>query len=163
VIIMPRISPCLKAVSLCLLAYGGLAFAQQPAQQPAPQQQAQQPAQQPPSDKPPKLERVEPGSEIPATTLPSRAGTQIKEKKQGGVVTEVEVRAGGSHYYMKPNVPAGNAQPGDVQSSAIHPPQWKVLEFDLNRKRKEAGATEGPAENAPAPATAPAPPPPATK
>lgn len=162
---MPRISPCLKAVSLCLLAYGGLAFAQQqPQPQQAPQQQAQQqPAQQPPSEKPPKLERVEPGSEIPATTLPSRAGTQIKERKQGGVVTEVEVRAGGSHYYMKPNVPAGNAQPGDVQSSAIRAPQWPVLEFDMNRKRKEAAATEGPAGNAPAPAAAPAPPPPATK
>ena len=158
---MPRISPCLKAVSLCLLAYGGLAFAQQ--QQPQPQPAPQQQGQQPPSDKPPKLERVEPGSETPATTIPPRRGTQIKEKKQGGVVTEVEVFSGGSHYYMKPNVPAGNAQPGDVESSAIRAPQWKVLEFDMNRKRKEAGATEGPAEGAPAPAAVPAPPPPAAK
>ncbi len=158
---MPRISPCLKALPVCLLAYAGLAFAPQPAP-PAPQPPQQQ-AQQPPSDKPPKLERVEPGSETPATTIPPRRGTQIKEKKQGGVVTEVEVRSGGSHYYMKPNVPAGNAQPGDVQSSSLRAPQWKVLEFDMNRKRKEAGATEGPAEGAPAPAAVPAPPPPATK
>jgi hypothetical protein len=158
VIIMPRISPCLKAVSLCLLAYGGLAFAQQPAQ-PAQQQQAQQP----PGEKPPKLERIEPGSEVPATTLPPRGRTQIKEKKQGGVVTEVEVQSSGSHYYMKPNVPAGNAQPGDVQSSAIRAPQWKVLEFDFNRKRKEAAEAAAAAEAGAAPAVAPPPPPPATK
>lgn len=156
---MPRISPRLKAVSLCLLAYGGLAFAQQPQQQPQARQAPQQQAPQPPSDKPPKLERVEP-SELPTTTIPARRRTEIKEKKQGGVVTEVEVRSGPSHYYMKPNVPAGNAQPGDVQSSAIRAPQWQVLEFDGNRKRKEAGATEGPAQAAPA---AVPPPPPATK
>jgi hypothetical protein len=144
---MPRTSPCLKVMSLCLLAHAGFAFAQQ-----------QQAPQQPPSDKPPKLERIEPGSDVPATTLPPPSRTQIKEKKQGGQVTEVEVKSGKSHYTMKPNAPAGNAQPGDAESSAIRAPQWQVLEFDLNRKKKAGAAA---AENA-APA-AEAPPPPAQK
>jgi hypothetical protein len=142
---MSRTSTCLKTLTLCLLAHAGLAGAQQ--QTPAP-----------PSDKPPKLERIEPGSDVPATTIPSRRGTQIKEKKQGGQVTEVEVNAGGSHYTMRPNTPAGNAQPGDAEASAVRAPQWQVLEFDLNAKRKAAGAS---AEGAPAPATAPPPPAPA--
>lgn len=145
---MPRPSPCLKVLSLCLLAHAGLAVAQQQAQS-AP----------PPSDKPPKLERIEPGSDVPATTLPPPGRTRITEKKQGGQVTEVEVQSGKSHYYLKPNVPAGNAQPGDVESSQIRPPQWQVFEFDLNRKKKAAAAAAGAA----APAEAPPPPAPAGK
>ena len=137
---MPRTYPCLKVLSLCLLAHAGLAAAQQQAQ-----------SSPPPSDKPPKLERIEPGSDVPATTLPPPGRTQITEKKQGGQVTEVEVHSGKSHYYLKPNVPAGNAQPGDVESSAIRPPQWQVFEFDLNRKKKAAAAAAGAAPEAPPP------------
>jgi hypothetical protein len=61
---------------------------------------------------------------------------------------------------MRPNTPAGNAQPGDANSSAIRAPQWQVLEFDMNAKRKAAGAST---EGAPAPAEAPPPPAPASK
>lgn len=143
---MPRTSPCLKLLSLCLLAHASIALAQQ---------------QQPPSDKPPALEKIEPGSDVPATTIPPRGRTQIKEKKQGGQVTEVEVRSGKSHYYMKPNVPAGNAQPGDAESGAVRAPQWQVLEFDLNRKKK--AAAEAAAAGAAAPADVPPPPAPAGK
>jgi hypothetical protein len=144
---MSRTSTRLATLTLCLLAHAGMAGAQQ------------QPAQPQPTDRPPKLERIEPGSDVPATTIPSRRGTQITETKQHGQTTEVQVNAGGSRYTMRPNTPAGNAQPGDAESSAVRAPQWQVLEFDLNAKRKAAGA---PAEAAPAPAPAraEAPPPP---
>jgi hypothetical protein len=147
--IMARTPILLPGLALCLLAAGGLAQAQQ---QPAP------------SDKPPKLERIEPGSDVPATTIPSRPGTQIKQKKEGGRVTEVEVTAGKSHYIVKPNTPAGNAQPGDAESSAVRAPQWQVFQFDLNRKRKAAGAAAAqPSEAEPAAAEAPPPPRPAAE
>jgi hypothetical protein len=142
---MPRKSFCLKILSLCLLAHAGLAAAQQ---------------QPPPSEAPPRLERIEPGSDVPATTLPPPQGTTITEKKQGGLVTEVQVQTPVSTYTMRPNVPAGNAQPGDAQSSAIRAPQWTVLEFDLSGKK---GAATGSADAAAQTADAPPPPPPAKK
>jgi hypothetical protein len=150
--IMPRTRPSLKLLSLCLLGYASLASAQQ----------TQAP---PPSEKPPKLERIEPGSDVPATTIPPKGGTQIREKKQGGQVTEVDVQAGPSHYTMRPNTPAGNAQPGTVESgTTVTTPQWQVFEFDLNRKRKQGEAGSGAAPgDSPAAADAPPPPRPAGK
>src|SRR3954469_7496678 len=77
-------------------------------------------AQNTPSSAPPKLERIEEGSDTPITVTPPKgANRKITEKKEGGRVTEVKVQSGKSTYYMQPNVPAGNAQPGDAQSSAI--------------------------------------------
>jgi hypothetical protein len=128
------------AALLALATQAGLAAAQQQATQPTP------------SPAPPKLERIEPGSDIPATTIPPKRGTEIKETREGGQVTEVEVTTpGGSHYYMKPN-----AQPGNAQTNAIRAPQWKVGEFDLSGKRK---ATSESGTNAPTTADAPPPPP----
>jgi hypothetical protein len=138
--IMSRTSICFTTLTLCLLAHAGIATAQQP-----------------PSEAPPKLERIEPGSDVPATTVEPRARTRITEKKQGGVVTEVEVQSGKSTYVMKPNVPAGNAQPGDAESSRIRPPQWKVLEFDLTGKKRKSGIAT--ADEAAADVPAPPPPP----
>jgi hypothetical protein len=140
--IMSRTSTCLKTLALCLLAHASMAGAQQQQQQP-------------PSDKPPKLERIEPGSDVPATTIPPKPRTEIKERKQGGQVTEVEVQSGSSHYYMRPNVPAGNAQPGDAESGAVRAPQWQVMEFDLTGRRKAAPPA---GEGTPAPAEVPPPP-----
>jgi hypothetical protein len=137
---MSRITTCLNTLTLCLLAYVPLAQAQQP-----------------PSDKPPKLERIEPGSDVPATNIPPRRGTQIKEKKQNGQVTEVEVTSGKSHYTMRPTNAYGNAQPGDAQSS-IRAPEWSVFQFDLNGKRKAASGTQAEAVEG-APVTNVAPPP----
>jgi hypothetical protein len=147
---MSRTSTCLSTLTLCLLAHASVAGAQQQAQQ-----QQQQP--QPPSDKPPPLERIEPGSDVPATTIPPRPRTQIKETRQNGQVTEVQVTSGGSHYTMRPNTPAGNAQPGDAESSAVRAPQWQVLEWDLNGKRKAAvPGGESPQAEAPPPRPEPA-------
>lgn len=146
---MPRTLPCLKIVSLCLLAHAPLAFAQQPARQT------------PPGEAPPRLERIEPGSDVPATTLPPKTGTRIIEKKQGGQVTEVEVQAGPSRYIMRPNVPAGNAQPGTAEAGSVRAPQWQVLEFDIGKVKKSTG--EGAGETPAAQVDAPPPPPPAKK
>lgn len=110
-------------------------------------------AQQKPSEQPPKLDVIEPGSDVPAVIAPRAGGTKITEKKEGGVVTEVKVKSGKSSYTMKPNVPAGNAQPGDAVSSQIRAPQWTVMEFDLLKKKKtQAGSAE--TVDAPPPTTA---------
>ncbi len=140
---MLRTSRLFSALSLSLLA--GAAFAQ---------------AQQKPSDAPPKLEVIEEGSDTPITVAPPRSstgGAKITETKEGGRVTEAKVKSGKSSYTMKPNIPAGNAQPGDAQSSAIRAPQWTVLEFDLGGKKKNTDKEAVP--DAPARATAPPPPP----
>jgi hypothetical protein len=142
-----------SSLALLLAAQAGTALAQQPAQA---QTQQAAPPQSTQNQAPPKLERVEPGSDVPATTIPSRERTRIKETRDGGQVTEVEVNSSGSHYYMKPNNPAGNAQPGTVTGERVRAPQWKVGEFDLSGKRKAASEA---GTNAPAPADAPPPPP----
>ncbi len=142
---LPLLAPCL---GLLLAAQAGAALAQQ-SSQPAPPQSTQNQA-------PPKLERVEPGSDVPATNIPSRERSNIKETREGGQVTEVEVTSSGSHYYMKPNNPPGNAVPGSASGNSIRAPQWKVGEFDLSGKRK-AAAENG--ANAPAAADVPPPPP----
>jgi hypothetical protein len=135
---MPRPFSCWKILSLCLLAHAGLATAQQP-----------------PSEAPPKLERIEPGSDTPATTVPDRGRTKIIEKKQGGQVTEVQVQSGKSRYTMKPR-PPGTARPGDTESTSLRGPQWEVLEFDLGKKKKGAAGTPTAADAPPPPAPAPA-------
>ena len=159
---MLRSTPRFALLTLCLLA--GSAAAQQatlPPTQPTPTPPQNQ---QRPSDAPPELERIEPGSDTPATTIPPRQRTKINERRSNdGTVTQVEVESGPSRYTMKPNVPAGNAQPGDAQSSAIRAPQWQVMEFDFGNPKKQ-GATEQPVAPAPAkpgvPVRAEAPPPP---
>jgi len=139
---MPRIPSRLPLLAVLLAVQAGFASAQQ---------STPQSTQTPP---PPRLERVEPGSDTPATNIPSRTRTQIKETRDGGQVTEVEVNSSGSHYYMKPNTPPGNAVPGSASGNSIRAPQWKVGEFDLSGKRKAAADT-----NAPAAADVPPPPP----
>jgi hypothetical protein len=135
---MLRTSSIWKIFSLCLLAHLSLAQAQQT-----------------PSSAPPKLERIEEGSDAPITIAPkaSRGQAKIVEKKEGGRVTEVTVQSGKSTYIMKPNIPPGNAQPGDAESSAIRAPQWKVLEFDIGKKKQKERQEE-------AAASVPPPPPP---
>ena len=173
---MLRSTPRFALLTLCLFAHAGLASAQpttppQTQTQPAPR--ATTPAapaqQQRPSDAPPQLERIEPGSDVPAVTIPPRKGTVITEKRgNDGKVNEVEVQAGPSRYTMKPNVAPGNAQPGDISGSSIRAPQWQVMEFDFGNPKKQ-NTDEQPAAAAPArtgaagtiPARADVPPPPA--
>lgn len=143
---MPRTFPRLT-LSIALLACAGAVCAQtaqtgqtSPAPAPAATGQTQ-------------TERIE--QEGPATNVEPRRGTQIREKRSNGQVTEVEVQSGPSRYTLKPNVPAGNAVPGDAQSSAFRAPQWQVMEFDLNGKRKAAAEAEAAAAAAAAGTTGP--------
>jgi len=139
---LPLLATCL---TLLLAAQAGPALAQQSTQ----------------DQSPPKLERVEPGSDVPASTIPSRTRTQITETRNGGQVTEVQVNSSGSHYVLKPNTPAGNGVPGTATGNAIRAPQWTVGEFDLSGKRRAANEA---GSNVPAAADAPPPPrPPADK
>lgn len=145
--------------TLCLLACAGLAVAQtqQQSQQQSQQQiqQQSQPAGQQqarPAQTPPQLDRIEPGSDEPATTIPPRERTKITERRgNDGMVKEVVVESGPSRYIMKPHNPPGTALPGDAMSSAIRAPQWQVLEFDIGNPKKE---TDDPAAAAPSPAPA---------
>lgn len=130
-------------IALVLAANSGLALAQQSTPQTTP------------NPAPPKLETVEPGSDVPATNIPPRRGTQIDEKRaDDGQVTEVDVTAGGSHYSMKPNNLPGNAVPGSVTGNQVRGATWTVGTFDLSGKRHATSAT---GQNAP---TSDAPPPP---
>lgn len=148
---MLRTSSRLKLLTLCLIAHAGLAAAQSQQQAPAQQQR--------PAQTPPQLERIEPGSDTPATTIPPKERTRITEKRANdGSVTEVEVQSGKSRYIMKPNVAPGNAQPGDAQSSAIRAPQWQVMEFDFGNPKKQqtdqANSAPTPVASSPSPAPA---------
>jgi hypothetical protein len=170
---MLRTSSRLKLLALPLLLSAGFASAQQqmpaqPGQQPGQQtgqsqtQQQTQP-QQRPSQQPPQLERIEPGSDTPATTIPPKERTRIKEKRDNrGQVTEVEVQSGPSRYTLKPNTQVGTALPGDAMSSQ-RGPQWTVKEFDFGNPKKQDTANQ-PVSPAPAkpgvPARADVPPPP---
>ncbi|WP_229507892.1 DUF2782 domain-containing protein [Massilia sp. Dwa41.01b] len=129
---MLRTFPRLSLLTIALLAGAGTAAAQ--TGNPTTATPATAGAQQ--AGQPPGTEPIERGSDEPATRIEPRRGTQIKEKRNNGQVTEVEVRSGKSHYIMRPNQAAGNAQAGDAQSSAFRAPQWQVMEFDLNAKKK---------------------------
>lgn len=90
-----------------------------------------------PSDAPPApLERLEEGQQ-PGITVrpagPTRGNTDTRDNS--GRVTETEVKTGSTTYYVRPNTPVGNAQPGDQQSSGNRAAQFKVKEFDLGRKK----------------------------
>jgi hypothetical protein len=133
---MLRNSLVWKAAFLCLLAHAGSALAQQP------------------SSAPPKLERIEEGSDTPITvTSKPKAEQKVTEKKEQGKVTEVQVQSGKSKYIMKPNTPAGSALPGDGLSAKVRAPQWTVMEFDIGKKKQKEKEEE-------AAASTPAPPPP---
>jgi hypothetical protein len=135
---MLRSSSLCKLLSLCLLAHAGTALAQQK-----------------PAETPPKLEVIEEGSDTPITVTPPKSGgSKITEKKEGGRTTEVQVKSGKSSYTMKGAHPSAVAERGGT-GNTLAPPQWKVLEFDLAKKKKTDK------EAVPETADAPPPPPPA--
>jgi hypothetical protein len=141
---MARISSVGKILLLGMLANASLAMAQQ--------------AQQPPSSAPPKLERIEPGSDTPATTTPQqRGGTKINETRNGAGVSDVQVTSGKSTYTMKGAAPGSVVQTGDNTGTTLRPPQWKVMEFDFSGKKKQSGETsDAPTADAPPPPPLPA-------
>lgn len=143
VIIMPRTSSTWKLLAICLLAQAGLAVAQTK-----------------PGEAPPKLERVEEGSDTPVTIVPKRdERRRIKEQRDGGRITEVEVKSGKSTYSMKGADPGSVSSNNEGTGSTLRPPQWQVLEFDLSKKKQAQREEEAAAAAAAAP-PAPVPPPP---
>lgn len=117
---MLRSSTLCKLLSILLLAQAGTALAQQK-----------------PSEAPPKLEVIEEGSDQPIVVTPPKAGgAKITEKKDGGRITEVKVKTGKSAYTMKGTNPAAVNERGSGGGSTVGAPQWQVMEFDLNRKKK---------------------------
>ena len=113
-----------------------------------------------PSDAPPKLERLEEGPPAkPGISVgkPKRDKSTTEKRDATGAITETEVKTGGTTYYVRPNTQAGNAQPGDLQSSGNRAAQFKVKEFDLGRKKvpNPADATQA-LEPAQAPPVLPA-------
>lgn len=139
---MLRTSLLWKAAFLGLLAQSGMALAQTP------------------SSAPPKLERIEEGSDTPITVTPkAKSDKKVTEKKEQGKVTEVQVQSGKSHYVLKPNTPPGSALPGDAMAAKVRAPQWQVMEFDIGNKKKQKEKDEE-AAAAVAAGSAPPPPPP---
>ncbi|NML62499.1 hypothetical protein HHL21_15735 [Massilia sp. RP-1-19] len=142
---MMRTSPAVKLLALFLLANGGAAYAQTK-----------------PSDAPPKLERIEEGSDTPVTIVPQRdEQRKVRETRDGGQVREVEVKSGKSTYTMKGSNPASVTETSVGTGSTLRPPQWKVLEFDLSKKKQAQRDEEAAAAAAAAPPAAVPPPPPA--
>ena len=144
---MLRTSPALKLLAALLLANAGTALAQTK-----------------PSEAPPKLERVEEGSDAPITIVPKRDERRnIKETRDGGQVKEVQVKSGKSTYTMKGSNPASVTETSVGTGSTLRPPQWQVLEFDLSKKKQAQRDEEAAAAAAAAPPAAVPPPPPPAK
>lgn len=100
---------------------------------------------------PPQMEKLEEGQEPAVTIRKPGEERKIEEKRApGGKVKEIKVTKGKNTYYLKPNEPAGSAQPGDQEGAANRGAQWEVMEFDLGRRK----AKEGEPQQA-APAAAP--------
>ena len=135
---MARTSSFCKVLFLGAFALAGFASAQQNPSKAV-------------SQAPPQLEQVEPGSDVPATAVQSSPRTVITERRVNGQVVEADVVSSGSHYNLKPNRPAGNAQINDAQNNnAIRAPTWTVMQFGAGTKKPAAEAT-GPSSTADAP------------
>jgi hypothetical protein len=135
---MARTSSFCKVIFLGALALSGFVSAQQNTSKSV-------------SQAPPQLEQVEPGSDVPATTVQSSPRTVITERRVNGQVVEADVVSSGSHYNLKPNRPAGNAQINDAQNNnSIRAPTWTVMQFGAGTKKPAAEAT-GPSSTADAP------------
>ncbi|WP_344761642.1 DUF2782 domain-containing protein [Actimicrobium antarcticum] len=105
---------------------------------------------------PPNLQKLEEGAAPDSTVRPSDSRGKTTQKREQGVVTEVQVQSGKSNYRVKQSAGPGNAAPGDAQSNAVRPPQWTVKEFDWGGKKQVKPGEQVP--DAPAPPLPPAPP-----
>lgn len=135
---MARTSSFCKALTFGAIALAGFASAQQGGSKAV-------------SQAPPQLEQVEPGSDVPATAVQSSPRTVITERRVNGQVVEADVVSSGSHYNLKPNRPAGNAQINDAQNNnSIRAPTWTVMQFGAGTKKPAAEPT-GPSSTVDAP------------
>ena len=123
-----------------------------------------------PKAAPPTMQKLEEG-EAPAVTIraPGTPGTfgtpgtpgapksskKITEKREQGVVTEVQVQSGKSNYRLKQSAGAGNAAAGDAQSNTVRAAQFTIKEFDLGRKPVAPNKEDASLQPAPPSATLP--------
>lgn len=101
---------------------------------------------------------------------PDAKKNEVRERREGGKVTEVEVSAGGSNYRLQANPNVGNAPEGTVQGTSNRPALWSIFQFGGPKKESKeeketepvlqpapARPKEGPVEAAPASTPAPTP------
>lgn len=83
---------------------------------------------------PPKLEKLEEGPETDIKLIkPESNKLKTVERREGGKVTEVQVRTGKSSYTVKTN----NAMKGTREGDANRAAQWKVMEFGGKKESKQ--------------------------
>ncbi len=83
---------------------------------------------------PPKLEKLEEGPETDIKLIkPESNKLKTVERREGGKVTEVQVKSGKSQYTVKTNDAAKGTREGDANRAA----QWKVMEFGGKKESKQ--------------------------
>jgi hypothetical protein len=92
---------------------------------------------------PPDLQKLEEGSPADVTTRKPEPANKSTETREQGVVTDVQVQSGKSHYHLKQSAGPGNSAPGDSQTNIAHPAQWQIKQFDLGRKPDKEKSAEG--------------------
>ncbi|MBI3712909.1 MAG: hypothetical protein HY253_08100 [Burkholderiales bacterium] len=84
---------------------------------------------------PPKLEKLEEGPETDIKLIkPESNKLKTVGRREGGKVTEVQVKSGKSQYTVKTNDAAKGTREGDANRAA----QWKVMEFGGKKEAKES-------------------------
>ncbi len=67
---------------------------------------------------------------------------EIVERRNGGMVEEVQVNSGPSTYYLYPNGQHG--VPDSFESNVVRPALWRVGTFDVTEKAKKVGDENDP-------------------
>lgn len=103
--------------------------------------------------KPPAAASTPAPASAPGLSLgkPDANKNEVRERREGGKVTEVEVSSGGSTYKLQANPNVGNAPEGTVQGSSNRPALWSIFQFGGPKKEsKEEKETEPVLQPAPA-------------
>jgi len=92
---------------------------------------------------PPGLQPLDEPISLPAPSTVSSTPTSPRERQEpgatnetrlpGGRVTEIEVRSGGSTYYLHPQTAAGGAQRDSARTT-----QWNILNFNTPQSGRNA-------------------------
>ena len=102
-------------------------------------------------ERPPNLQKLDESSTGEITIKKPESNSKTVEKREQGVVTDVQVQSGKSNYHLKQSADAGNAAPGDAQSNSVHPAQWQIKEFDWGHKARDAKSGDATQDAAPPP------------
>jgi hypothetical protein len=117
-----------------------------------------------PGSTPPRLETLQEGTppDIPILK-PEGGATTTEQRDNSGKVREIKVQSGNSTYYVKPNDQPGTSVPGDAESNATRPAQWKIFDFDFGGRSKANKELDAVQTLEPAPPPPPMPSSPANK